>query len=151
MTTNDGHAAIREGDRGSRGPDAGVLIVIGGSRRSRCALTDVARALGSRRGPRLCLVHLAPPALAAMAQAGRRAFAEGRAALKRAGVAARALDTQFFGAPDPRELAHHILALARASRCGTVVVGHGSARYRGADLAAQLVEGAAGVTIRVVA
>jgi nucleotide-binding universal stress UspA family protein len=128
-----------------------VLIVVNRSSGSRRALTYIVRMLGRHRGLRLCLVHLAPPAMAAVEQAGRRAFAGAQAALRRAGVAAQALDTQFFGAPDPRGLADGILELARANRCSTVVVGRQSARYGGVDLAAQLVGRAAGVTIWIVA
>ncbi|MEO8601963.1 MAG: universal stress protein [bacterium] len=151
MTVRREHTPAGTGGRSLRTPNNGVLIVIDQSRGSRRVLTYVVRILGRHRGLRLCLVHLAPPAMAAMKDAARRAFAGAQAALRRAGVTTGALDTQFFGAPDPRGLADHILELSRTSHCRTVVLGRAAARYGSTDLAAQLVGRAAGVTIWIVA
>jgi hypothetical protein len=151
MTVRREHTPAGTGVVAPAPPDTGVLIVIDQSPASHRVLTYVVRILGRRRGLRLCLLHVAAPPMATLAAAGRRAFAGTQAALRRAGVTAGALDTQFFGAPDPRGLAGHILELSRASRCQTVVLGRASARYGSTEIAAQLLARAAGITIWIVA
>jgi len=161
-----------------------LLVVLDKSTASRRTVAYVGRLVARQRGFQLCLAHVVPPLPMHLPEAGggdeappgrrkpvrptareqrwrlaaRRAaqqtFARAKAALRKAGVPAKALDLQFLGAMDGRHAADRILDVARASRCRTVVVGRESLSWfrevlRG-DLPAALVRRGEGFTIWVV-
>lgn len=161
-----------------------LLVVLDESVASRRTVAYMARMVGRRRGLRLCLAHVLPPLppglleaagsedpkyarrqhpqlkvrqkrwLVAAQRTAQQTFASAKAALRKAGVPAKALDTQFFGALDGRSAADRILELARASRCRTVVVGRESLSWFRElvrdDLAGELVRRGEGFTVWVV-
>jgi nucleotide-binding universal stress UspA family protein len=161
-----------------------LLVVLDESAASRRTVAYLGKMVGRHRDLQLCLAHVLPPLppgllesagdedpqpgrrqqarlktrqqrwLLAAKRTAQQTFARAQAALRKVGVPARALDVQFFGALDGRSAADRILALARASRCRTVVVGRESLSWfrellRG-DLAGELVRRADGFTIWVV-
>jgi K+-sensing histidine kinase KdpD len=140
--------------------------------------------VGRRRGFHLCLAHVfptLPPELlefggaeepqeeesrharhkadlerwiAAAKEAGARALEGARRILRKAGVAAAAIRTEFFDPVEGRDVAEEILNLARVRRCHTIVIGRESHSWfttliRG-DLVGELVRRGKGVTIWVV-
>ncbi len=134
----------------------GILIVVDGLAATRRLISYVVQMLGRRRAVRFCMVHLSSPAgIAESNRSARRAFASARTALRRAGVAARALDTQFFGPAGHHQTAARLLELANANRCCTVVIerpgvgAHDSATPPA--LVASLLRDATAVTIWLVA
>jgi nucleotide-binding universal stress UspA family protein len=161
-----------------------LLVVLDESTASRRAVDYVAKLVGHQHGLQLCLAHLLPPLQpglpgsssdedaqqgqrqharfkarqqrwrSAAKRSAQRAFARAKAALRKAGVPAKALDVQFFGAVDGDHAADRILDVARASRCHTVVVGRGSLswfrEFLRRDLPAELVRRGEGFTIWVV-
>lgn len=107
---------------GKPAPRAGVLIVVDGPAAVRRLIAYVIRMVGRRRAVRFCVVHLTPRASITVRGTAARAFDHTRAALRRAGIAALALDTQFLGPSDQHRPAERLLELARANCCDTVVV-----------------------------
>jgi nucleotide-binding universal stress UspA family protein len=160
-----------------------LLVVLDESTASRRTVAYVGRLVG-RRGFQLCLAHVLPPMPSALlesdggegARPGQRehaqlkvrqqrwrlgvrrsaqqTFARAKTALRKAGVPAKALDVQFFGAVDGRNAADRILDVARASRCRTVVVGRESLswvrEFPRRDLPGELVRRGEGFSIWVV-
>jgi nucleotide-binding universal stress UspA family protein len=161
-----------------------LLVVLDESPASRRTVVYLGKMVGRRRGLRLCLVRVLPPLPSRLVERGgsenprrerrrhapltarqqrwlqvakrtaQQTFARAKAALRKAGVPAKALDVQFFGALDGSSPADRILELARASHCQTVVVGRASGSWlrdllRG-DLASDLVRRGEGFTIWVV-
>jgi hypothetical protein len=158
-----------------------LLLILDASPASRRAIAYTARLVGGRPHCRLCLAHLLPPLPARLLAAGRaddpgacqradagadgarhrwklaarrvaqRTFARTRVTLRQAGVPAGALDTQFFGPVDRRGVAAHIIGLARASRCHTIVVARESLPWFRtvvhADLSDELIRCGRGFTI----
>jgi nucleotide-binding universal stress UspA family protein len=161
-----------------------LLVVLDESTASRRTVAYVARLVGRQRGFQLCLAHVLPPLPSRLLESGggegadqrrreparlkarqqrwrlavkrsaQQTFARAKAALRKAGVPAKALDVQFFGAIDGRTAADRILDVARASRCRTVVVGRESLSsfrelLRG-DLPGELVRRGQGFSVWVV-
>src|SRR3990172_4253402 len=118
----------------------GILIAIDDSEGSRRAVAYVARMMGGRKGFRIRLFHvLAPlpprlvdfpvgedPRAAWVAQSEKAAqavFARTKAILRKARIPAHALGTELVTVSTDQDLATIIVEAARASQCGTIVVG----------------------------
>ena len=163
---------------------ARLLVFIDGSPSSKRAVGHVARALRGRRGPRVCLAHAFPPIpprlcefggaetpeeeerqearlkeaqqrwMAVTKETAQRVFDGTRARLRKAGLAAGAIETQFLEAADGRDICGEILEAARARRCSTVVVGREPVSWLRElmrdDLAEEIVRRGKGLTIWVV-
>jgi len=118
----------------------GILIAIDDSEASRRAVAYVARMMGGRKGLRIRLFHVLaplPPRLvdfpvgedprAAWVTQGEKVaqavFARAKTILRKARIPARAVETQVAASSSDQDLATIILEAARASQCGTIVVG----------------------------
>jgi len=131
----------------------GILIAIDDSEGSRRAVAYVARMMGGRKGFRIRLFHVLaplPPRLvdfpvgedpgstwrreagakdvraawvAQSEKAAQAVFARAKAILRKARIPAHALGTELVTLSTDQDLATIIVEAARASQCGTIVVG----------------------------
>jgi len=163
-----------------------LLLVVDDSSSSKVAVDYVARVLGHRRGFQVCLAHFLPPLPPILLEFGgsenpekeeqlgtqlrrdqqqwvetERKKAEpalqwARGRLRKAGLPATSLTTQFSNPTDEQDSAsQEILHQARRNDCGTIVVGRRSLSWfrritAGKDLAEQLVERGKNLTVWVV-
>lgn len=133
--------------------ERGILVVLDESEVASHAVAYVGRLLGRHRGFRVCVAYVLPELPSGLLEHGGAAdprtelrlasslraeqrrwvaerkreagglIAEATRSLRRAGIASNALTTRFCGPIASGAVADEILRLARAHRCGTVVVG----------------------------
>lgn len=165
-------------------PSTKLLVVVDGSKASKRAVSYVAKMVGRRRGFEVCLAHplsVIPPALQEFGSArspdesmklqaalqaeqeqwivtakedAQPALSHARAELRKAGLAAGAVEEQFCYPSSGRARGDEILELARRRRCRTVVIGSESLSWlkqlMGNDAVEELLRRGKGFTIWVV-
>lgn len=163
-----------------------LLVVVDESSSSKSAVEYVARMLRRRRGFQLCLAHFLPPLppillefggaedpdkekrlnaqlkteqqqwIAAARQKAEPALNWARSRLRKAGLPAASLTTQFSDpAGEQDSVSEEILDLARRNKCRTIVVGRRSLSWlrritAGKDLAERLVRQGKNLTLWIV-
>ena len=178
----EGKAATSAGRAAAAG--VRLLVVVDGSEASKRAVRYVGQFAAGRGTVEIRLLHIAsrlPPALLesggsettereerieaslhleqsrfaeSAEQRAERTFRRARAALQRAGVAARRIHTCVSSPRDVRAVVDEVLLIARDERCRTIVVGHRAHAWyqglRGGHLADQLVRKAKGYAVWVI-
>jgi len=163
-----------------------LLVVVDESSSSKSAVEYVARMLHRRRGFQLCLAHFLPPLppillefggaedpdkerrldaqlkteqkqwIAATRKKAELALDWARARLRKAGLPATSLTTQFSDpASEQDSVSEEILGLARRNKCRTIVVGRRSLSWlrritAAKDLAERLVQQGKNLTLWIV-
>lgn len=145
--------------RSKKPMDTRLLIALDDSDASRRAVKYVGQIVGRRRGYRICLVHVLQPLPPALLEHGgsedpakeaclqrelkaeqrrwistakdssQKSLDRARAALRKAGLSTRAVETTFCEPGDGPDTADNILKSAEKYRCHTIVVGRRSASW----------------------
>jgi len=179
----EGKAATRTG-RGGDAAQLRLLVIVDGTEASKRPVRYTGQFVAGRGNVEIHLAHIAsglPPALLESGgpeipereerieanlrveqrrfvvrgdRTAERIYRLARAALQRAGVAARRIHTCVSSPLDVRTVVDEVLLLARDARCGTIVVGHRAHTWfrglGGGHLAEQLVRKAKGDAVWVI-
>jgi nucleotide-binding universal stress UspA family protein len=130
-----------------------LLVVVDESPATKRVLEYVAQVASRRRDFRICLAHALPSPppelvefrgtekarlraykhrwISVIGMTEQRALDRANAALRRGGVAEKAIEAHYCNLVDASRATQEILSLARSRKCGTVVIGRDSLSWLG--------------------